>query len=535
MKSNNETTRQQTHVLPLARHTGSLQWKLPAAFGLAVMLLGLAGCNPAEPDSKLPRFRAQVSGAPAAAGEPQAEKKKPSLVDLLLTPEERKAMEAQAARRNRKVDPNLPDIDDATLQAFGIRKITSKHLIFYTDVLQANKRPDPFVEEIPRLFDRAVVEWAKYFEVPEEDYKDWVIAGSLMQDKKKFQQAKLLPDDLPEFLNGYHRGRQFWVHEQDSHYYRRHLVFHEGVHGFMYDKLGGGGPPWYREGVAELLATHQWKNRQLRVGYMPYNKEEVPYWGRIKALKNEYRNGRPLMLRQVMEFDEKAHLQVESYAWCWAATAFLDGHLSYQKPFRELRKNVKDETPFFSRGFEAALRAQARELDEEWQLFIANVDYGYDFRRNAVRYQFGTPLRDGQRTIAINTNLGWQSTGIRMEEGKEYLIAAKGKFTVQRAPKKWECEPGGITIEYANGMPLGMLLGNIRRDEPLPGAAGLVRPIRIGLSRRVRAAGNGTLYLRVNEKAGGLADNQGQITVKVVDTAEVKATEEMAGEKSLVK
>lgn len=468
--------------------------------------------------------QAEQPPAPVADG---AKKKKPSLADLLLTPEERQMLKAKGDRPAVPVDPNLPSIDDDALVTFGIRKLTSRHLILYTDL----PRGDPFVDEIPRLFDQAVKQWATYFEIPEADVKDWKIAGSLIKSKKKFQAAQLLPDDLPPFLHGYQRGRQFWVYEQDSPYYRRHLVFHEGVHGFMFEKLGGGGPPWYREGVAEFLATHQLKAGTLKCAYMPRSREEVPLWGRIRVIKSEYAAGRPLMLREVMRFDRTAHLKIEPYAWCWAAVAFLDGHLRYKKEFQKLKGNVKDETAFFTREFENAMRAQSRELDEEWQLFIANMDYGYDLRRNAVQYRYGTPLPKDGRTVTVSTDTGWQSTGVRMEKGKQYLVAAKGRFKVKQHPKDWWSEPGGITIQYENGMPLGVLLGNIRRDEPLPGAAGLVRPIQVGLSRRVSAAGDGTLYLRVNESASGLSDNSGQISVKILEFKDGQLPKKEAADK----
>ncbi len=435
-----------------------------------------------------------------------------SLADLLLSDAERKMAQQRATARPTSVARSLPEVGDEEMQALGIRRLASKHLILYTDLPS-----DPFVDEIPQIFDLAVVQWAEYFEIPQSQVEDWKIAGSLIRDRAKFKRSSLWAEDLPPFLHGFQRGRQFWAYEQESAYYRRHLVLHEGVHGFMFDNLGGAGPTWYREGVAEYLATHQWNAGKLRIAYMPRTREEVPYWGRIRVLRREYAAGRPLMLGQIMRFTDQAPLKVDTYAWSWAVVAFLDGNLRYQKEFRKLKKHVRNDSAFFTREFETALRPESRELDEEWQLFIANIDYGYDFRRNAVRYQNGVELPSGGRSITISTDWGWQSSGIRMEKGKKYLIRAKGRFRVQQHPENWWSEPGGITIEYANGLPLGVLLGNIRRDEPLPGAASLVHPIRIGLGRRVTAGGDGTLYFRINESAGGLSDNTGQITVTVTE------------------
>ena len=89
----------------------------------------------------------------------------------------------------------------------------------------------------------------------------WRMTGFLMKDKARFAERGLLPGDLPPFAHGYSRGRNLWLYEQPSDYYRRHLLLHEGTHGFMNTILGGCGPPWYMEGMAELLGTHRWRGR----------------------------------------------------------------------------------------------------------------------------------------------------------------------------------------------------------------------------------------------------------------------------------
>ena len=52
-------------------------------------------------------------------------------------------------------------------------------------------------------------------------------------------------------------GREFWLFDQPTDYYVRHLLLHEGTHVFMVSFLGGCGPGWYMEGTAELLGTHR--------------------------------------------------------------------------------------------------------------------------------------------------------------------------------------------------------------------------------------------------------------------------------------
>ena len=50
--------------------------------------------------------------------------------------------------------------------------------------------------------------------------------------------------------------------------------------------MGGCGPPWYMEGMAEYLATHRWHDGRLTLGYMPPNRDEVPQWGRIRIIQD---------------------------------------------------------------------------------------------------------------------------------------------------------------------------------------------------------------------------------------------------------
>ena len=83
------------------------------------------------------------------------------------------------------------------------------------------------------------------------------------------------------------------------------------------------------------------------------------------------------------------------------------------------------------------------------------------------------------------------------------------------APQVWDCEPGGVTIRYYHGQPLGILLAAIRATGGA-GSSGLIKPIVIGSGATLTPQYTGTLYLRVNESAGGLADNQGTLEVEVV-------------------
>ena len=364
---------------------------------------------------------------------PEAEARS-GLADLLLRDVDREALAdyVPAAPLSEPSPPTAVNDDEAFGR--GIRKLEGRYLTLYTDLPGSVE-----VDEIPRVFDQAVPQWAAYFATPLAKLKSWQLTGFLIGDQSRFRQSTLLPEDLPEFLHGYQRGYRFWVYDQPSAYYRRHLVLHEGVHAFMQTVLGGTGAPWYREGIAELLATHRWRGGKLLVRYMPKSRDEVPYWGRIKAIQDEFAAARGKMIREVMQYDSAAYLRTEPYAWSWAVAAFLDGHPAYRYRFRNLRNDVRDMSPHFTRRFQQQLIGQLRQFDEQWQLFVINIDYGYDFERTAVLYRPGMPLGTGSRTVSLAADRGWQSTGIRLEAGGG--VHHFGRGAVHRA-----ATAGGVAV-----------------------------------------------------------------------------------------
>lgn len=440
------------------------------------------------------------------AQEPETKRNSP-LAELLLG-ESAASAEADAWTASAAAEP--VEVDEAKVAAHGIRKLTGKHVEIFTDIPKSSG-----VDQIPRVFDLAVPLWAKYFAIKPSNLQGWKLTGFLIDDKGKFEKAGLLPADLPPFINGYQRSTNFWAYNQPSDYYRRHLVLHEGVHGFMRQFLGGAGASWYSEGIAELLATHKWEFGNLLVGYMPKDKTEVPYWGRIKIIQDEFAASRALMIREVMRLDTRAFLQNDAYAWSWAVAAFLDGHPNYRGKFRRLREKARLSGEQFTAEFEKQIVGQLRELDEQWQLFVVGADYGYDFARNAVSYSAGRPLTSQGGSFDLLANRGWQSTGLYLEGGKPYLITTEGKYVVRKQEPAWVSQANGISIEYVNGRPIGMLLGCVRPDEPRPGVASMNAPFTVGVSRTLTPSASGTLYLKVNDSVGGYADNDGQVTITV--------------------
>ncbi len=237
-----------------------------AIVGLTLLV---AGCNATVPAASAPKagnqgtgIRSQesrVNGQRSVAAAPQSKIQNPkSKITPAVSPTPPPASRApleDLARQAAAQEFVLPAIEEGKVAAAGIRKLTGKHLTLYTD-LPADT--GPAVDELPRVFDAAVPLWCEYFGVDPAKPAEWKIVGSLMKDKERFLGAGLYSENLPPFPHGFSQGSQVWLYDQPSDYYRRHLLLHEGTHAFMNRWLGGAGPPWYMEGMAELLGTHQW-------------------------------------------------------------------------------------------------------------------------------------------------------------------------------------------------------------------------------------------------------------------------------------
>ncbi len=402
-------------------------------------------------------------------------------------------------------------VDEARVTANGIRKLSSKHLILYTDLPRA-----PKVDELPAVFDKAVPFWCEYFGLDLAKMNDWQMTGFLMKDEQRFINARVFPEEVRGFLHGFQRGYELWLFDQPSDYYRRHLLLHEGTHGVMNLKLGGMGPPWYAEGMAELLATHRWQDGKLTMRYNPKSKQEVPYWGRVKIINDAYAAGQGQPLGDIFQLGPTAHRRVDAYAWSWAAASFLDHHPDYQERFRTLQKQVKRTTVEFNRDFLNATKDHWVEIQEQWHLYIREMQYGYDVSRAAVAYKRGQPLAIGGARVNIDAARGWQSSGVRLEKGRTYEITASGRYQVGDQPKTWWCEPNGVTIEYFNDRPLGILVATIRDDDNAAGNSPYFsKSAAVGTGREITPSWSGTLYFKINESAARLSDNDGNLAVQI--------------------
>jgi hypothetical protein len=401
------------------------------------------------------------------------------------------------------------EINVRRLEPAGLRVLDGKYVRLVTDLPNGDA-----IDELPAVFDAAVPEWAAYFDVPAAKLSGAKWLGFVVQDREKFAALGLMTTERPDFQTGYAHDWEFWLAEQPSDYYRRHLMLHEGTHAFMQAILGGAGPPWYMEGMAELLGTHEWREGTLRLGVMPANRDDVPMWGRVKLIRDAVAANRAWPLERVLAVDNARGMTTDEYAWAWGLCALLDGHPEFQERFRELRGGVTD--PRFTERFRQLFANDWDDVDAEWQAYVAALDYGYDIPAMAMVHTDSAPVESASRRSTIQANRGWQSAGWILRGGQSYRVSASGRFTLVRDAEQWPCEAGGVTIEYYDGRPAGALLGALRAvDGGAMEGASFARPGLIGLSTTLRAERDAELYVRVNDAPRSVGRNAGKIEVRI--------------------
>jgi hypothetical protein len=416
-------------------------------------------------------------------------------------------------------DVSVPPLAASARRA-GLRVIESQHLVLATD---RPPRADDGVDDLPRIFDEAVVVWCGHYGIDPATIRDWRAFGCLVVDRERFRAAGLLPATIPEFPHGFCDRNRFWLMDQSNPAYRRHLLLHEGVHAFTLTVRGLDTPEWYTEGIAEFLATHRLERDARGVERfvptpLPVRKSDVEQLGRIETLRRLAADRRPPTLSAVMAVPTGDHRDISTYASNWAAVALLARHPALAPSFTAAERGLLDE------DFNARLAAQpgwnAAVAAREFAAFTTEIDYGWDFARMRIDWSPGRPLVVPTRgTVAAGR--GWQNTGMALAAGGRCRITAHGRVRLGEVPAQAgaaatpiESEADGISLRWYRGHPVGRLLAAqwVERED---GTAGFV-VLGSGAAAEITAAAAGPLYLKVNEAPGDLADTSGSYTVDVV-------------------
>jgi hypothetical protein len=392
----------------------------------------------------------------------------------------------------------------AQAERAGLRVLSSRHLILVTD---RPPREADGLHELPGIFDEAFAVWCKYYKLDPADHADWQALGCLVVNRDRFRAAGLLPDEVPDFTNGYCWFHRFWLADQSNPDYRRHLLLHEGVHAFTTTLLKLNTPTWYTEGIAEFLATHRLAATapRFQLTPIPAAASDVEQLGRIETIARLRAAGEAPSLDDVFQLRPTLHGTLTSYASAWAAVAFLAGHPRYAKALATAERGPLDArfTARLTKHLDWDEAAARRDFDA----FTADLDYGYEFERMTVDWSPGEPVPDHVTApplkFTVRPDRGWQNTGWRLRAGQQYQLRASGRCVVgtiggAENPTVLESEADGISIDWYRGQPVGRLLA-AQWDGP---SAGSHRPafkvLGTSAEMTITAITNGPLFLRVN-------------------------------------
>jgi hypothetical protein len=401
----------------------------------------------------------------------------------------------------------------ATARRAGFRVLEGVHLALATD---RPPRAGDGVDELPLAFDQAFATWCRHYRLDPAAHAGWKAFGCLIVDRERFRAAGLLPDDVPDFANGFAAGDRFWMADQSNPAYRRHLLLHEGVHCFTLTVRESTAPIWYHEGIAEYLATHRLDAAGGDVRFVPTpipaQPTDVEQLGRIEQLREMRRAGRCPSVDDVLAAPIAQRNDIGAYATKWALVAMLAGHPHYATAFGDVERGP------LAADFNARLARMpgwdAARVSRDFDALTDEIDYGYDFGRSVIDWSPGEE-RPLPARITVNSARGWQNAGWSLQKGKQYSFTAAGRVKVGEASAgRLDSEAIGISLRWYRGRPVGKLL-IAQWIEPDAGTRGSFRVLAEGAAGTLTAATDGPLYLKLNESPGELADNEGALTVTI--------------------
>ncbi|MFN9368520.1 MAG: hypothetical protein ACK6CT_07095 [Planctomycetia bacterium] len=266
------------------------------------------------------------------------------------------------------------------------------------------------------------------------------------------------------------------------------VIQHESAHGFCHMMFGSTGPTWLAEGFAEM--ANYWQDGEQAVDIHP---AVMAYLQRANPKRG---------LLEIAVPGQTPAGTWQDYAWRWALCHLLANNPNYDDRFRPLAIALMEERPGVS--FESVYGPVAREISFEYDQFLRTVGNGYRADLAAWPWQARfRPLKDGAGRVGvtIKARAGWQGSGLRVERGATYALAATGTWRTAAAG-----EP--VTADGGDGG-RGRLTAAVFRDAEFV----LQEPFAVGAEKTFVAAADGQLFLRCADDWTGLADNDGEIEV----------------------
>ena len=416
-----------------------------------------------------------------------------------------------------RLPDNRPVLDRDKLESCGLSVLESKHLILVTDAPLAE------VQDLPVLADALFVELQRQLGSlkPDLNRRDFQLTGYVIGAKERFEEADVLPPESVIIRHGRHIGYQFWMNNQSSPYYRRHLLLHEFIHCFMMCEHGMADIPplWYTEGIAECFATHELSEdiKSSRFGILPPTLNGFEGWGRITEIQNNMTEltDKPTQWQSLMSLESVRHpkdINFASdlqYAQAWALVWLIRNHPELQ--------------PHFSPMSEARTRGEFRDVEKSvpaevwqrlavlWPLFLASLTEGFEVEHSFPPLNVATSKPPASGKLELQSGKEWQATGVLIKRGATVQLNCTGRYSVHNKPRPWISEPPGITIDYVHGRPIGEITAML----VAPDGSVCSGRIPVGREGSITAPVDAELWLQINDSANSRSDNSGAASVEI--------------------
>ena len=413
----------------------------------------------------------------------------------------------------RRLPDDRPQLNPDQLSRAGLRVLRSKHLVLVTDI------PAVDVAGLPQLADSLYLQLCRELGTPAAAADDaaFQVTGYLMDAPERFGDAGLLPPQRYVIRHGRHLGYQFWMRNQTTDYYRRHLLLHEFVHCFMMCETGMRDIPplWFTEGIAEYYATHE--QQPFRAGIVPARQQGFEGWGRIGELTEQLRQeGSEILLRDVLKPNRRIFESELHYAQGWAMYWLIRTHPELRDEF-QLLTGVRSRGQFDRAVARLSPQTIAR-MQIVWLLVLDSLTEGFDVDRSFP--ELDPPWREWtageDRQLNVRADRGWQPSGVSSSTAMSIKIVAEARCILRQEGGDWVSEPQGITIDYVAGSPLGELQAMAVPREP----ASAPQRLRIGRQSTISIPANSELWLRINDLESSRAENSGGYRVQLTAVEE---------------
>lgn len=265
------------------------------------------------------------------------------------------------------------------------------------------------------------------------------------------------------------------------------VIQHECTHGFCHLAFGSTGPTWLAEGLAEM--GQYWKVDKLAVDANP---RVIAY---LQASEPK---------RKLLEIAIPGRVDPgtwKDYAWRWALCHLLANNPNYADRFKPLAMALMKQQEAAS--FQTVYGPTARQIAFEYELFLDSLDNGY--RADLCAWQWNqkfAPLSGKRRTqVEISAAGGWQASGVLLEKGVSYDLAAVGDWKIAKDGGQYDADGD----QAGRGRLVAVVFNDFQLSDP----------IQIGKLKSFSSPTGGQLFLRCQDDWNKLSDNSGKLIVHI--------------------